>query len=600
MAQTGTISGIVQDSLTGDPVIGANVLIVNTQLGAATDVNGHFELKNIQPGKYDLEISCIGYEKSLIKDIVVKAFQNVKISAKLTTQNIVLEELSIISPKPGIQKDMTNTISIRGSQSGQVAYFIKPQQEFNTEEYAYIEENDFRDVLKTPLSTFSIDVDAASYSNTRRFLMDGVLPPKDAVRVEEFINYFDYDYPQPKDNVPFEIITEYSKCPWNKDNYLVHIGLQGKKIINEERQPNSLTFLLDVSGSMSSDDKLPLLKKAFKMLVEQLNEKDQIAIVVYAGAAGLVLPSTKGSDKEKILEAINNLQSGGSTAGGEGIKLAYKTAKENFIRNGNNRVILATDGDFNIGISNTSELVRYLDEQKNFGIFLTVLGFGTENIKDSRLEQFADKGNGNYSYIDNILEAKKVFVDELGATLYTIAKDVKIQVEFNPTRVKSYRLVGYENRMLNTEDFDNDKKDAGEIGAGHSVTALYEIVPADKNALTSESDLKYQETKIIKSDELLTVNIRYKDPDKDESKLISRVLKGQPSSIERASENFRFSAAVAEFGMLLRDSKYKAECSFRELKELAMDSKGSDKHGYRAEFLRLVDLAEKLERKEID
>ena len=409
------------------------------------------------------------------------------------------------------------------------------------------------------------------------------------------INYFTYDYPQPKGNVPFSIITEVSKCPWNKENNLVMIGLQGKKIKIDKLPPNNLVFLLDVSGSMSSPNKLPLLKSAFKLLTKQLRSEDRVSIVVYAGAAGLVLDSTSGNQKEKILSAIEKLNAGGSTAGGAGIKLAYKIAKENLISNGNNRIIIATDGDFNIGQSSDSALVRMIEEKRNDGIFLTVLGFGMGNYKDNKMEKLADKGNGNYAYIDDIMEAKKVLVNELGATLFTIAKDVKLQIEFNPAEVKAYRLIGYENRILAKEDFNDDKKDAGELGAGHSVTAFYEIVPADSTQTFAKvDDLKYQKTKINKSKELLTVKLRYKNPKEDKSMLLTQIVKKDDVKNEM-SENCSFASAVAEFGMLLRNSKYKGNAAYKSILNRARNSKGKDYNGYRAEFIRLVERAELIE-----
>ena len=471
---------------------------------------------------------------------------------------------------------------------------IKPrkEEEFNTEDYDRIYDNEFKTAANTPLSTFSIDVDSASYANLRRFLNSNTLPPKDAVRIEEMINYFTYDYPQPKGNAPFSIITEVSKCPWNKENNLVMIGLQGKKIKIDKLPPNNLVFLLDVSGSMSSPNKLPLLKSAFKLLTKQLRSEDRVSIVVYAGAAGLVLDSTSGNQKEKILSAIEKLNAGGSTAGGAGIKLAYKIAKENLISNGNNRIIIATDGDFNIGQSSDSALVRMIEEKRNDGIFLTVLGFGMGNYKDNKMEKLADKGNGNYAYIDDIMEAKKVLVNELGATLFTIAKDVKLQIEFNPAEVKAYRLIGYENRILAKEDFNDDKKDAGELGAGHSVTAFYEIVPADSTQTFAKvDDLKYQKTKINKSKELLTVKLRYKKPKENKSRLITKIVK-KDDVRNKMSENCSFASAVAEFGMLLRDSKYKGNASLKTVLHRARNSKGKDYDGYRAEFIRLVERAE--------
>jgi len=420
---------------------------------------------------------------------------------------------------------------------------------------------------------------------------------KDAVRIEEMINYFTYDYPKSKGEHPFSITTEISRCPWNTSHNLALIGLQGEEITTEEALPSNLVFLIDVSGSMKTVNKLPLLKSAFKLLVKRLKDEDRVSIVVYAGAAGLVLDSTPGSEKKTILDAIDRLQAGGSTAGGAGIKLVYKIAKENLIKNGNNRVILATDGDFNIGISSTSELVRMIEEKRKEGIFLTVIGFGMGNYKDSRMEQLADKGNGNYYYIDGILEAKKVFVSELGGTLYTIAKDVKIQIEFNPAKVKAYRLIGYENRMLRKEDFHDDTKDAGELGSGHSVTALYEIVPADSDEeFARVDDLEYQQVTLRDSGDVMTVKLRYKEPDEDTSKLITQKVTEQDIAAE-PSGNLAFASAVAEFGMLLRDSEFKADASYENVLKRAKASKGKDESGYRAEFIQLVEKVRLLDNK---
>ncbi|HEX8547274.1 MAG TPA: VWA domain-containing protein [Cytophagaceae bacterium] len=472
-------------------------------------------------------------------------------------------------------------------------------ENYNTEAYSLIQENEFLASKENPLSTFSIDVDAASYSNSRRFLNNGSLPPADAVRVEEFINYFSYDYPQPKGKDRFAIVTEVSECPWNEAHQLVHIGLQGKKIPFNEIAPINLVFLIDVSGSMDEVNKLPLLKKSFKLLVSKMRAKDRIAMVVYAGAAGLVLPSTSGAQKETILQAIDQLNAGGSTAGGEGIKLAYKIAKENMTDNGQNRVILATDGDFNIGVSSDGEMTRLVEEKSKDGIYLTVLGFGMGNYKDSKMESMADHGNGNYFYIDDMNEAKKVLVDELDGTLYTIAKDVKIQVEFNPAKVKGYRLVGYENRMLKKEDFNDDKKDAGELGAGHTVTALYEIIAAtSKEELNGKVDgLKYQKPTATVNNygsELMTVKLRYKNPEESASKLIVETLTDKNVKLESASNDFRFSAAVASFGLLLRDSKFKGKANYDTVIELATQSKAKDDEGHRAEFLKLVKMSQLL------
>jgi Ca-activated chloride channel homolog len=469
--------------------------------------------------------------------------------------------------------------------------------DFNTEQYNHISENGFKKVTDDPLSTFSIDVDAASYSNVRRFLNSNTLPPADAVRIEEMINYFSYDYPQPTGEHPFSITTETGSCPWNPEHRLVHIGLQGKKIANESLPASNLVFLLDVSGSMNSPDKLPLLKSALKLLVGQLREDDRVAITVYAGSAGLVLPSTPGNETQTIISALDRLQAGGSTAGGAGIQLAYATAADHFINNGNNRVILATDGDFNVGQSSDGELVRMIEEKRKAGIFLTVLGFGTGNYKDSKMEQLADKGNGNYAYIDNLLEAKKVLVTEMGGTLLTIATDVKIQVEFNPQQVAAYRLVGYENRVLANQDFNDDTKDAGELGSGHTVTALYEIVPANvKNGLPSVDPLKYQvqqpKNDRLLNGELLTVKFRYKKPAEDTSRLIQKIVEASASG--KISNNFRFSAAVAGFGMLLRGSQYRGDLTYNQVISLARSSKGSDRNGYRSECVSLMEKAQLL------
>ena len=482
--------------------------------------------------------------------------------------------------------------------SGEIAY--EAPIDFNTEEYDRIYENEFLEALTNPLSTFSIDVDTASYSNVRRFINNSQLPPQDAVRIEEFINYFNYDYAQPQDEHPFSINVELSEVPWNPAHQLVQIGLQGRKIPKAQLPDSNLVFLLDVSGSMDQPNKLPLVKQGFRLLVEQLYEKDRIAIVVYAGAAGLALPPTHGDNKAAILQAIENLEAGGSTAGGEGIELAYQVARENYIEGGNNRVILATDGDFNVGPSSDAELVRLIEQKRDEGVFLTILGFGTGNYKDSKMEQLADKGNGNYAYLDSIREAKKVLVSELAGTLLTIAKDVKIQIEFNPAKVKAYRLIGYENRMLAKEDFSDDTKDAGELGAGHSVTALYEIIPVGADeAIRSTPELKYQETELSdeaeQTDELMTVKLRYKQPDGDESILMVHPVLDESISLDQSSDDLRFAAAVAEFGLLLRDSPFKGDATYAQVLELAQGSKGQDEEGYRAEFIRLVETAELLD-----
>jgi Ca-activated chloride channel family protein len=469
------------------------------------------------------------------------------------------------------------------------------QPDFNTEQYDRIYENQFLKVMDNPLSTFSIDVDTASYSNLRRFLNQNQMPPEDAVRIEEMINYFSYDYPQPQGKHPFSVTTKAAPCPWNKDHDVALIGLQGKTLQADEIPPSNLVFLLDVSGSMNQPNKLPLLKSAFNLLVKQLGADDRVAMVVYAGAAGVVLESTPGNQNMTILNALNDLKAGGSTAGGAGIKLAYEIAVKNYIPDGNNRVILATDGDFNIGVSSDGALTRLIEEKRKQGVFLTVLGFGMGNYKDSRMEKLADKGNGNYYYIDTIKEAKKVLVSELGSTLFTIAKDVKIQIEFNPATVKAYRLIGYENRILAKEDFNDDTKDAGELGAGHTVTAIYEIVPVgSKETFGDVDDLVYQESQIKQSDDLMTVKFRYKEPEADTSQLIKKPLTRQQMS-QSVSGDFQFAVAVAEFGLLLRNSQYKGTASYDHVLQSARASKGSDTYGYRAEMLDLVEKAQALD-----
>lgn len=470
-------------------------------------------------------------------------------------------------------------------------------QDFNTEGYDRVNENPFLEVLKNPQSTFSIDVDTASYTNVRRFINNGTLPPPDAVRIEELINYFDYNYPQPTGNMPFSFSTELTDTPWKPGNKLLLIGLQGEKIPTEKLPPANLVFLIDVSGSMEQENKLPLLIKSFKLLLGQLRKQDTVAIVVYAGQAGLVLPATSGADKQKILAALEGLHAGGSTAGGEGIQLAYRIAAENFRTNGNNRVILATDGDFNVGASSDAEMERLIEHKRQNGVFLSVLGFGMGNYKDSKMQKLADRGNGNYAYIDTLQEARKVLVSQFGGTLLTIAKDVKLQVEFNPAMVKSYRLIGYEKRALRPEDFADDKKDAGELGSGHTVTALYEIVPAD--GASAKQDLTYQTIQIKDgaqvSNELATIRFRFKKPSEETSREIVKKIPATAVAFNKAGENVRFAASVAEWGLVLRNSEYKRSANYTQILKMARNAKGADNQGYRAEFIRLVEMAELLD-----
>lgn len=595
--QTGSISGtvVLED---GSLIPGVLVELTGTGLAgkktAITTERGKYRFICLLAGDYELTFSLEGFKTVKRKGISIAPGAALKMDIIMET-GAIQKEIVVTGSAPvvDVRKSCCSV-----SFSGRFPQSRSRPRKHNTEEYRYIPENNVKNTRQTPLSTFSIDVDTASYSNVRRFIMSGQLPVKDAVRIEEMINYFNYDYPQPEGDKPFSITTEMSVCPWHKSHRLIHIGLQGKKIEHENRPPSNLVFLIDVSGSMGFENKLPLLKKSFKLLVPRLGERDRVAMVVYAGCEGLALDSTPGDQKEVILNALERLGAGGSTAGGAGMRLAYKIAKENFIENGNNRIILATDGDFNVGVSSTSDLVRMVEKKRESGIYLTVLGFGDGNLKDDRMEQLADKGNGNYHYIDNLMEGNKVMVTDLLGTLFTIAKDVKVQVEFNPAKVAGYRLVGYENRLLKDEDFDNDKKDAGELGAGHSVTALYEIIPAGtKEKLSKAVRLKYQYTKLSKasgSDEIVTVKLRYKPPKSDKSKLISFALKDGTVELERTSGNFRFAAAVAQFGMLLKDSKYKGKTVYKDILQLAKGSKGEDEYGYRSEFIRLVKLARNL------
>jgi len=483
----------------------------------------------------------------------------------------------------------------------------QPGGQFSTATYDHILENPFLDTKDNPLSTFSTDVDTASYSNVRRFINEGSLPPKDAVRVEEMINYFTYDYAQPADEKPFAMHIDVAGCPWEASHRLVRIGLKGKEIATDKRGPSNLVFLLDVSGSMTPPERLPLVKQAMRLLVEKLTENDRVAIVVYAGASGLALSSTTGEHKEQILEALENLQAGGSTNGAEGIQLAYKIAADNFIKGGVNRVILATDGDFNVGVTSQGDLIRLIEEKAHNGVFLSVLGVGTDNLKDSTMQKLADKGNGNYAYLDSLDEARKVLVQQMNGTLVTIAKDVKIQLEFNPARVASYRLIGYEKRMLRKEDFNNDKVDAGEIGAGHTVTALYEVVPVGAainpaatvpavDPLKYSSSEKSTSAQSPSSNEMLTVKLRYKKPDGDRSELLERAVTDTSTKFENAPADLKFAAAVAEFGMILRDSNYKGDGTFAAVLEWAEEGKGKDTNGYRSGFIELVRKAQALKR----
>ncbi len=591
--QSGSITGNVTDNH-GQALPGVTVKVKGSSSPSGTsitDQSGNYRIIAEQNSRI-LIFSLAGYT-TIEEKIGDRTIINVRMQESVKhLQEMVVADYS--------RHDMASK-SVGTSPSsamGNIAHrsFQRYNNNFNTEGYASINENGFKNVKSNPLSTFSIDVDNASYSNVRRFINMGELPPADAVRIEEMVNYFKYDYPEPAGPHPFSVYTELAVCPWNTKHELLHIGLRGKSVDKASLPPSNLVFLIDVSGSMSDANKLSSLKSAFNLLVNELRPQDHVAIVVYAGAAGLVLESTPGNRKETILAAIDNLEAGGSTAGGEGLKLAYTEAENNFIKGGNNRIILATDGDFNVGESSNGGIERLITSKRNLGIFITVLGFGMGNIKDDKMEIIADKGNGNYSYIDNLQEARKVLVREFGGTLFTIAKDVKFQIEFNPVKIASYRLIGYENRLLNNEDFNDDKKHAGEMGSGHNVTALYELVPAGSDeTLPSVDPLKYQQSGSVnrfennQSDEYLTIKIRYKKPDSNTSMLLEKPVKGYINEINGASDNLRFAAAVSEFGMILRNSEFKGSATLESASRLAKSGRGEDEDGYRSELIRLID-----------
>ncbi len=584
-----TLTGRVTDEQ-GVPLSGVTVQLKGAPTGTITDLRGNYKITIGQDDK-TLVFSFIGYV-TVEQKIGDRSIINVTMKPEI----VAMDELIVTGY--GVKRDYAAKAapSVTGIAYESRASFQKYNNNFNTEGYASVNENGYKNVRNSPLSTFSIDVDNASYSNIRRFINNGTLPPADAVRIEEMINYFRYDYPEPHGEHPFSVYTELATCPWDTKHLLLQVGLRGKNIDKSSLPHSNLVFLIDVSGSMNSPNKLPLLKSAFGLLVNELRPQDHVAIVVYAGAAGLVLESTPGNRKEIIMRAIDNLEAGGSTAGGAGLRLAYKEAEKNFIKGGNNRIILATDGDFNVGESSNGGMERLVEEQRQLGIFITVLGFGMGNYKDDKMEIIADKGNGNYSYIDNLQEARRVLVREFGGTLFTIAKDVKFQLEFNPSKVDSYRLIGYENRLLNDEDFNDDTKDAGEMGSGHMVTALYEIVPSGSGGKVPSVDpLKYQTTRKTEeenfSDELLTIKVRYKQPDGNTSRLFEKPVRSNPVSVDEVSGNLRFAAAVVEFGMILRESEYKGNSTLESAVRLAQSAKGEDEDGYRSELVRLIETA---------
>ena len=627
------ISGTVVDSSDGSPLPGVSVLIKGTKIGTTSDSEGKFNIavsgessvlvfsfvgfasKEVKIGKKDSLVVKLQADVAMLQEVVVTGYASVRknnVSGAVTTIQSFGKDYPTFVPNveqlqgrvAGVQISSNPGKNKRQSAEHKMYDFVQ-----SDEEYSGLVENKFFEAKKDALTTFSIDVDRAGYSNVRRILNANILPPKDAIRIEEMINYFEYDYPQPtaESKDPVTINTEYTDSPWNPGLKLMKIGIQAKKVETDKLAASNLVFLIDVSGSMQDQNKLPLVKKGFGLLIDQLREQDRVSIVVYAGAAGMILPSTSGKEKGKIKDALEKLEAGGSTAGGEGIKLAYKMAEENFIKDANNRVILASDGDFNVGVSSEEDLKKLIEQKREKGVFLSVLGFGMGNYKDNKMEVLADKGNGNYAYIDNIQEAQKVFVNEFGGTLFTVAKDVKLQLEFNPAFVKAYRLIGYENRMLQNEDFNDDKKDAGEMGSGHTVTALYEIVPTgvESQYLKTIDKLKYQKTEekypsnLVKSEEVLTVKLRYKLPDGNKSQLMEKAVNNESIAFNHASENFIFAASVAEFGLILRDSEYKGLASFEHVIESAKKAKGLDDEGYRSEFIKLVKTAKLLQKSEL-
>ena len=634
-ARDRTISGLVTDSR-HRPLPGVTVLVKGTTRGASTAADGRYALWVPNAGAATLVFSSVGFltqerrigatrmlsvtlaeDYKQLSEVVVTGYggeQRRLVTGAATVagraSGVLIRGASAVHGKKGKQRDQADYQSLAdyeaspssGYAPGPLAILPARDEAGAGDTYAHVAENKFLEVKRVPLSTFALDVDAASYANVRRFLNEGQLPPRDAVRVEEMLNYFRYDYAAPPAGSPdpVRISTELAACPWNPAHQLARVGIQARKVETAKLPPANLVFLVDVSGSMMSPDRLPLVQAGLKLLVKQLRPQDRVALVVYAGAAGLVLPPTLGSQPQLILDAIDGLQAGGSTAGGAGLRLAYSTARQHFNKEGNNRVILASDGDFNVGESSDAALEQLIVDERESGVFLTVLGCGRGNLRDARMEALADKGNGNYAYLDNLDEAGRVLVAQFGGTLFTVAQDVKLQVEFNPARVAHYRLVGYENRLLEAEDFNNDRKDAGELGAGHTVTALYEIVPVGAAAPLVDP-LKYQTDKATPASlqqfitqDVLTVKLRYKEPQGSASKLLAQPLVGAPVAIEKASADFRFAAAVAQFGMLLRQSEQRGTATWAATERLADGARGADTDGYRAELVRLVRLAEGL------
>lgn len=622
-----SLSGRVTDD-TGEPVIFASVALYKHGVlitGTETDIDGYYRFASLDPGTYAVETSYVGYTKQRVERVLVYAGKANKLDIEMTADAVNLSEVVVTSYKvPLVTQDnctqgativsdqirnlptrnlnslaattagvsdakASNELKIRGSRSNATDYYVDgirvqgnaiPEQVPTAagEGYAEIVENEFVTAGTEAFSTFSIDVDKAAYSNVRRFITAGQLPPADAVRTEELINYFDYAYPLPEVGNAFAVETELGPCPWQEGHQLLHIGIKGFEASPVDAPPANLVFLIDVSGSMGSTNKLPLVKQALGLLTEELRAQDRVSIVTYAGGFQVALLPTSGDQKEKIMNVVNGLGSGGGTAGGAALQRAYELARQYFQPDGSNRVILATDGDFNVGISSPEELETFIAEKRATGIYLSVLGFGTGNYKDDRLEALANKGNGNYAYIDGIKEAEKVLVTEMAGTLFAIAKDVKLQVEFDSNTVQTYRLIGYENRLLAKEDFEDDSKDAGELGAGHTVTALYEIVfrPGAEGQT------------------LGTLHLRYKEPAESQSRYLKHELAGDARPLEQTSENFRFAAAVATYAHCLRDSKHKGLATLSLARELADQARQDDLENYRADFVELVKQTESL------
>ena len=643
MAQSSSICGKVVDMKTQEPILFANVALYKSGVlitGFESDLDGNYCFTNIEKGIYDIEVSFIGYTTKRIQEIKMDPGQVANINIALDQgTGINLDEIIVIQYKePLIRQDQTSQgcvvssdeirnlptrtinglaatsagvgssddashLNIRGNRTDATTYYIDGVQvrgqlipeplNPSREDYTLIQENAFLNAGESPLSTFSIDVDRASYSNLRRFINQNQMPPIDAIRIEEMINYFNYEYAQPEGQDAFGVHTEYADCPWNKKNKLLHIGIQGREVSMDKIPAANLVFLVDVSGSMNAQNKLPLVKQSLLLLIDRLKPTDRIALVTYAGTSQLRLPPTMIAQKAAIKSAIQGLSSGGSTAGESGIKLAYNTARQYFIKDGNNRIILATDGDFNVGVSSNSELERIIEKERENGIFLSVLGYGTGNYQDSKMQMLANKGNGNHAYIDQIKEAEKVLVKEMAGTLLTIAKDMKIQIEFNPETVSSYRLIGYENRMLATEDFNDDKKDAGELGSGHTVTAIYEITPnKGRNKTKKKVDaLKYQNIGLTNNrygDELATIKLRYKKPQGKKSILIAHSINNESVEWEASSTNLKWASAIAQFGMTIRGSQHLKKYDYNKVLALAESGLGSDDNGYRDEAIQLI------------